>query len=97
MVYSPWLFLANQNREGSLCFLLCWALLATMAALLFHASVSQGMHSWDSMLRGSLVKLVGLCVGHSHHGSNAYRDVDLAVRASACKHWLCHCKQSSLC
>ena len=94
---SPWVSLSNQKGEGSLCFLVCWAVLATVAALPFHASASPGMHSWDPMLGATLVKLVGLHVGHSHHGNNAYRDVGLAVSTSPCKHQSCHCKQSSLC
>lgn len=97
MFYSPWIFFSNQKGEGSLCFLMCRAVLATVTALPFCASVSPGMHTWDPMHGGSLVKLVRLHVGHSHLDSNAYRDVGLAVSTGACKYWSCHCKQSSLC
>ena len=50
MFYSPWVFLSNQEGEGPLCFLMCWAVLATVAALMFRASVFPGIHSWNPML-----------------------------------------------
>lgn len=48
--YSPWGFLSNQRGEDSLCFIKCWAVLATVAALPFHTSASPGVHTCNPIL-----------------------------------------------
>lgn len=56
----------------ALSFVMFWAVLATVAVLPFLTSASPGEQGWNPRLGGSLV---GLCVGHAHHGNKASRDV----------------------